>query len=77
MPIARILITLIIILMELPWKPPPILTAMMIIFRQMHETTKVFNTHGVVVQRMIDKVIKMLMHMVKAGPKGSGGSMAS
>ena len=24
--------------------------------RQMHETTAVFNTHGVVVQRMIDKV---------------------
>ena len=25
--------------------------------RQMHETTAVFNTHGVVVQRMIDKVM--------------------
>ena len=23
----------------------------------MHETTKVFNTHGIVVQRMIDKVV--------------------
>ena len=27
--------------------------------RQMHETTAVFNTHGVVVQRMIDKVMIM------------------
>ena len=37
--------------------------------RQMHETTAVFNTHGVVVQRMIDKVrimtpILIIMMMV-------------
>ena len=39
--------------------------------RQMHETTAVFNTHGVVVQRMIDKVrimtpIPMMMMMIMA-----------
>ena len=32
---------------------------MMSTTRQMHETTAVFNTHGVVVQRMIDKVMIM------------------
>ena len=31
----------------------------MLMTRQMHETTAVFNTHGVVVQRMIDKVMIM------------------
>ena len=30
----------------------------------MHETTKVFNTHGVVVQRMIDKVLLGIVDMV-------------
>ena len=34
-------------------------TETMLLTRQMHETTAVFNTHGVVVQRMIDKVMIM------------------
>ena len=45
---------------------------MMSTTRQMHETTAVFNTHGVVVQRMIDKVMIMtpilIIIMVKMAP---------
>ena len=47
-------------------------TETMLMTRQMHETTAVFNTHGVVVQRMIDKVMIMtpilIIIMVKMAP---------
>ena len=48
----------------------------MMILRQMHETTKVFNTHGVVVQRMIDKVVVIFLWFlggVLAGCQGVSG----
>ena len=49
-------------------------TETMLMTRQMHETTAVFNTHGVVVQRMIDKVMIMapILIIIKTN-KGSRG----
>ena len=49
-------------------------TKTMLMTRQMHETTAVFNTHGVVVQRMIDKVMIMapILIVIKTS-KGSRG----
>ena len=39
----------------------------------MHETTKVFNTHGVVVQRMIDKVALRMVDIESGSLEGGGG----